>query len=667
VRLLAGRGLELDHQFSAYPPAVFRLDVCALAHALADNATRSAPLFKGLTISPCTETIPPRVGVGMSCSWAGSFLLALFAGAGPGVPATGGMALASTHSAVTASVPAAAHTGKPTSSPNTSPSSSACPSTSPGLSTSPGPGTSPCPTPAPVGLSASPVLAQQSSRTWIATIGVNTSALCLTPSFELVTTTPDREIPAAELPPLSDCHGQTPVPGAPAVTAVTLTFSPSPVLTAPVAAAVVITPTQAAIAPVSVSLAVHRLVTSWQYVWIPLSCGLGLGLGVVLTMWLAGLPDPDTAPEEGQPRVPIRGRRFWNWPLYAAGAWTFGGSWATNITALGTVIATVLTATGTVSELLPGVELGRFSLLIAVAGGITVAAPLVFGALNYSFQRLDPTTLGVSVITLPDAQSSADIVVPAGATITLTGGVTIPAEHDPPAGAGGCELPGRAEATLISGATLAVPPGATVTVSIPPPFAGQDRAPAVAVPGATDIAVFAGRQLAVNSRLAIPASSLRLGGVSPKYDWTLRENCGITVSGGAKISFLGRAGLKLPAGATVSAPSAELERPARSSPGLRDQTVFRLPHTGQVIASQMWSLLAASFLTLFGTGAALGITGVLAAGLSSATVLVQTLCVVITLVAAGVVWVYSVVSIRALADPKPGDALNATSGTAFML
>ena len=55
-------------------------------------------------------------------------------------------------------------------------------------------------------------------------------------------------------------------------------------------------------------------------------------------------------------------------------------------------MAGVLTATGAVTEVLPGVELGRFSLLIAVAGGITVTAPLVFGALNYRFLRVDPTT-----------------------------------------------------------------------------------------------------------------------------------------------------------------------------------------------------------------------------------------------------------------------------------
>jgi len=565
------------------------------------------------------------------------------------------------------------------------------------------PATSPDPTAAPAALSASPVLTQQSSDTWITTIYLNTEALCPTPSFDLVTTTPDHDVPGKAVSPLPKCKGKAlaskaaPTP----VTTVQLTFGP--LVAAPVTAAVVVTPGQAGVAPLQITVAVHRQASWWQYAWVPLFCGFGLALMVVLTMWLAGLPDPDTAPAAGQRRARIRGKQFWNRPLYAPAAWTFGGSWATNVTAGGTVIAAVLTATGTVSELLPGVELGRFSLLIAVAGGITVAAPLVFGALNYRFQRLDPTTLGVSVITLPAVQPPAvplraDIVVPAGATITMSGEVTIPgvnnAQGAPAAecswrawrrmlrarlpqnaqgapGADGTELPGNAEATLTSGATLAVPPGATISVWTPSPPQGQNQAqnqaPALAVPGTTDIAVFAGQLLAVNSSLTVAATSIFIGNAHPGADRTLRQDYAVTVSGGAKISFLGRAGLKFPAGTTVGAPSYDPLRPARSSPGLLDGTVYRLPHTGQVIASQMRPLMLASVLTLFGTGAELGILGVLALSLSSASLQMRVLSVVAAAVAGAIVWIYSVVSITALADPKPGDALNATNGSSFML
>ena len=586
----------------------------------------------------------------MSYLGVGSFLLALFAGAGPGAPATAGMALVSMHAALAAPAPVAMQASKTA--------------------------TSPSPTPAPAALSASPVLTQQSSDTWITTIYLNTAALCPTPSFDLVTTTPDHDVPGKAVSPLPKCKGKALASKAAPVTTVQLTFGP--LAAAPVTAAVVVTPGQAGVAPLQITVAVHRQVSWWQYAWVPLFCGFGLALMVVLTMWLAGLPDPDTAPAAGQRRDRIRGKQFWNRPLYAPAAWTFGGSWATNVTAGGTVIAAVLTATGTVSELLPGVELGRFSLLIAVAGGITVAAPLVFGALNYRFQRLDPTTLGVSVITLPAvlpdaAPLSAEIVVPAGATITMSGRVIIPAVNNAQGapGADGTELPGNAEATLTSGATLAVPPGATISVWTPPPPQGhnqaQNQAPALAVPGTTDIAVFADQLLAVNSSLTVAATSIFIGNAHPGADRTLRQDYAVTVSGGAKISFLGRAGLKFPAGTTVGAPSYDPLRPARSSPGLLGGTVYRLPHTGQVIASQIRPLMLASVLTLFGTGAELGILGVLALSLSSASLQMRVLSVVAAAVAGAIVWIYSVVSITALADPKPGDALNATNGSSFML
>lgn len=43
------------------------------------------------------------------------------------------------------------------------------------------------------------------------------------------------------------------------------------------------------------------------------------------------------------------------------------------------------TASGAVSGLVPGVDLGRFGLLMALAGGLTTLAPLLFAALNAMF------------------------------------------------------------------------------------------------------------------------------------------------------------------------------------------------------------------------------------------------------------------------------------------
>jgi hypothetical protein len=637
---------------------------------------------------------------------------------------------------------------------------------------------SPSPTAAPASVSVSPVLTQQSSRTWTTILYLNFATLCpQQPSFELVTTNPYNDVSGTAVFSVPGGATFTPKPGCSAssfaaaapLTQVTLTFGPSNALaTPPVTAAVVVTPAAPTAAPLQITVAVHRRVTSYEYAWIPLACGLALALALIATILLTGLRNPYAS---DQRKDRMYRARFWNRPLYAAAAWTFSGSWATNITALGAVVAAVLTATGTVSELLPGVEPGRFSLLIAVAGGITVAAPLVFGALNYRFARVDPTTAGVSVLTLPsgpvavlrgqtlsvllgwlrpgfrqggtvvavapDAQvtsrggnavllnaddngikagnwvtlqsnplsmsdglpvqhrkatlpdggkslTTATVAVPAGATITLLGGARVEAAQlaatsdAPPAAANDAPLqPGQATADLKPGIALSVPPGAIITASQPdapqpdapqPDAAAANASPALALPGGSDIAVFAGQKLTISTNAAMVAADVLPDQAPGKPGLTLRRNSPITVTGGAKITFLGRASLKLPAGTLVTAPGTDVDQ-AHAARGsyLKVGTVFQLPHTGQVVAAQMWSLLAASFLTLFGTGAELGILGVLAWSLSSGDFAVRLTCVIAAAAVAVIVCFYGVVSIRALADPMPGDALTASGGTAFML
>jgi hypothetical protein len=593
------------------------------------------------------------------------------------------------------------------------------------------------PTPTPVSVSASPILTQVTSDEWTTTIYLNSDVLCPVPSFELVTTDPAHDITAAASDIKYQAPGQkafVPHPGckpsSQPLLQVTLTFDG--LAGSPVAAAVVVTPRQPAAAPVQIAVTVHRRVTSWEYAWVPLLSGVGLALAFVLYMAFAGLPDPDNNDDDQPDR--LKGDRFWRKPLYAASAWTFGGSLATNITAAAAVVATVLTASGTVSELFPGVELGRFSLLIAAAGAVTAVAPLVFAALNYRFTEVDPTTAGVSVLTLPTGpvavmrgrtkaallgwlvpsfrsggqvvaldsdtdyvrsgrggkitirsgpkllaggrtepsrkailpeagppRLEATITVPAGATVTLWGGGGITRDEttaDPG------PLPPWHNAKLKPGITLNVPPGATLTVSAAPAGSGK---PVLALPGGTDIAVTAGQFLAVPAGLSIAAADVTLDGPPRTATYfTLDQDARVAVNGGAKISFLGRASLWLPAGTRAAAPGSDQDHPAKST-YLTVSTTFPLPHTGQVIAARMWSLLFASALTLLGTGAELGILGVLSLGLAAADLFVRVLCVVAAGVLGLIVFLYSVTSIRALADPAPGDALNATGGTAFML
>jgi hypothetical protein len=80
--------------------------------------------------------------------------------------------------------------------------------------------------------------------------------------------------------------------------------------------------------------------------------------------------------------------------LFAGAAWSFGDSWATSVTPLTALAGGVLTASGAVAGLVPGVDLTRFGLLMALVGALTTFAPLVFSALNTLFP---PRAVGGSV------------------------------------------------------------------------------------------------------------------------------------------------------------------------------------------------------------------------------------------------------------------------------
>lgn len=230
------------------------------------------------------------------------------------------------------------------------------------------------------------------------------------------------------------------------------------------------------------------------------------------------------------------------------------------------------------------------------------------------------------------------------------------------------ELPGQNGASLKPGATLSVPPGATIILS---PSLPEAASPLLALPGTSDITVFAGQQVAISAKATLAAGDVAVttpagAAAAAPCGYRLHEDHALTMPAGAKITFLGRASLKLPAGTLVAAPGTGSRLSARGW-SLKATTVYPLPHTGQVVASQMWTLIIASCLTLFGAGAELGILGVLTLSLSSADIAVRVLCAIGAAATAVVVLAYSVVAIRALADPIPGDALNATGGTAFML
>jgi hypothetical protein len=242
--------------------------------------------------------------------------------------------------------------------------------------------------------SASAKLTQVSARDWTTTVYLDTAALCQgTPAFNLITTTPDSDSRdwQPSYPGKLRCDAEISHP----VTEVQLTFTPTPRLSAvPQTATLTVTPAQSQLLasdpPLQIPLTIRRIVSGWQYLWIPAIFG-----GVFTLLFLAllaaiGVPGNARGSREHW------GGKFLNSSLFAASTWSFGDSWATSVTPLTALAGGLLTASGTVAGLVPGVDLGRFGLLMAVVGAATVLAPLLFGALNWLFplHQLDAQALG---------------------------------------------------------------------------------------------------------------------------------------------------------------------------------------------------------------------------------------------------------------------------------
>ena len=246
---------------------------------------------------------------------------------------------------------------------------------SPALATVPAP---------PLTGSTSAMLTQVNAGEWQTTVYFDTASLCTgnKPAgnkFSLVTTVPG-SVTGAAAPSYPDglaCGAAAAHP----VTAVTLSFTPG-LSAVPQSAMLMVTPPQALLAagdvPAQVPLTVRRIVSPWQYVGIPALCGGGLALLLVALLLVIGVP-------AGKPGRVHWGADFLRAPLFAGTAWSFGDSWATSVTPLTALAGAVLTASGAVAGLVPGVDLSKFALLMALVGGLTTLAPLLFSALNSLF------------------------------------------------------------------------------------------------------------------------------------------------------------------------------------------------------------------------------------------------------------------------------------------
>jgi hypothetical protein len=253
---------------------------------------------------------------------------------------------------------------------------------------------------APLAGSASATLSQVNAGEWTTTVYLDTTALCAGKNpagnkFTLVTGKPN-SVTGAAAPRYPDGPLACGTAAASPVTAVVLTFAPS-LSAVPQTATLTVTPPQALLLagdpPVQVPLTVRRTVSPWQYVGIPAICGGALAVLLVLVLMLTGMPGEGKAPasergqaDSGQQANRVRwGLAFWQTPLFAGEAWSFGDSWATSVTPLTALAGGVLAASGAVAGLVPGVDLTRFGLLMALVGGLTTLAPLLFGAVNSLF------------------------------------------------------------------------------------------------------------------------------------------------------------------------------------------------------------------------------------------------------------------------------------------
>src|SRR5215469_4248343 len=329
--------------------------------------------------------------------------------------------------------------------------------------------------------------------TWTTTAYLNTAALCAEPVTFALQLTPSSGMPVPAAPVTSVTANCGAGEAASPITAVRLTASLPEV---PQSATLVVTPspvTAASETQLAITLAVHRHVSVIQYLVIPAGCGAALAALLILATVAFGVPRPRRParpPRSGRRNAHLDKEDFWRRPLYAASAWTWGDSWVTNITAVGTLIGTVLTASSGVAALLPGVDQGRFSLLFAIAGGVSIIAPLIFGLLNYRFSRQNPATARIMQISVPAGHGGFTVTMPVGGSVTVQSGGTLDSGQE-----------------LSPGTTLDVPVDGSVTVAAP--GTGQHDSVILVLPGSNDIVLPPAQRITLSPAISVPPGAIQ--------------------------------------------------------------------------------------------------------------------------------------------------------------
>jgi hypothetical protein len=385
--------------------------------------------------------------------------------------------------------------------------------------------------------------------------------------------------------------GATPAAGSSCEVTVTFTGVPG----VPRSAALVL---DQAGASTAIPLTVSRRVTLFDYLGIPAIAGGALALAVLgLSLMMVTVYSRDGR------RISLLSSDFWQRPVLASGAWTANDSWATNISTVIAIIATVLGTTTAVSAFFPGVAIDRFSIVNVIAGGIVVAAPVVFGICYARWTRRNPGVTQDATLILPAdglavmaaVEAAAAVRLPKNSVIidqtgrlrrlrrdtraqlsssalaVLSGGLTMALAEETtvtlPAGAAatlrapatilssGCRPLRRAAQDKPAGATLRLSPGGRVAL----PERTQ-----VAFPGAGTAALALGASGAsLPGRTAVALRDGTVGWVAKPVEADFPPGTAAALPPGTRVRASGGGQAELPSGAAMTL---QADRPA--APGL---------------------------------------------------------------------------------------------------
>jgi hypothetical protein len=240
---------------------------------------------------------------------------------------------------------------------------------------------------------------------------------------------------------------------------------------------------------------------------------------------------------------------------------------------------------------------------------------------------------------------AAVVTLPSGADLVLPGGATVTAPDDA----------GQPALQVKLGHTVHVPPHTQVSI--------QPGA-VMTIPGTSDVTVDAQSTLDIRAdagHLAIASDDI----VGPKSgkaaDATRGYPVRMVAPGGAKLTVAGTGDVTLPAG-TVSKALYRRDFP------LRRERSLQVPQgASTTLFGNLRMILATAVITMFGIGAEIGIAAVLVYGLSEANEVWRSVMLGVTGLVALLVLAYAVTAVRAIADPRPGSSISATSGTSFTL